>query len=143
MDSLKHPNIVQLYCTFQDAEHLCIRVTYVCDYQSRLYIRVLSKRRTPRSNKKGMRLAVIVKCYKAGRFDERGTKFYAAELILAVEHMHSLGILHRDIKPGISLYSIHNHQPNIKRISCLIQRCTVNCRILVHLRKLEMRKTLE
>lgn len=33
------------------------------------------------------------------RFDDKCTKFYSAEIILALEHIHKLGIIHRDLKP--------------------------------------------
>ncbi len=33
-------------------------------------------------------------------FTEAQSKFFAAEIILALEHLHSLGIIHRDLKPG-------------------------------------------
>ncbi|KAI8074304.1 kinase-like domain-containing protein [Gilbertella persicaria] len=33
-------------------------------------------------------------------FTEQEAKFYSAELILAVERLHQLGYMHRDIKPG-------------------------------------------
>lgn len=36
---------------------------------------------------------------KVGSFDFKCTQFYAAELILAIEHMHRKGIVHRDLKP--------------------------------------------
>lgn len=32
---------------------------------------------------------------KLGSFDEEVTKFYSAEIILALEHLHKLGIIHR------------------------------------------------
>ncbi len=32
---------------------------------------------------------------KLGCFDVKCTRFYAAELVLALEHLHSLGIIHR------------------------------------------------
>lgn len=33
-----------------------------------------------------------------GRFTEERSRFYAAEIILGMEHMHSLGIVYRDLK---------------------------------------------
>lgn len=32
---------------------------------------------------------------KLGCFDERCTKFYAAEIVLALQYLHGLGIIHR------------------------------------------------
>lgn len=32
-------------------------------------------------------------------FTEEDVKFYLAELALAVDHIHSLGIIYRDLKP--------------------------------------------
>ena len=32
-------------------------------------------------------------------FTEEDVKFYLAELALALEHLHSLGIIYRDLKP--------------------------------------------
>jgi serine/threonine protein kinase len=37
---------------------------------------------------------------KLGRLDEEAVKHYAAELIIAVQDVHSRGIVHRDLKPG-------------------------------------------
>ena len=33
------------------------------------------------------------------KFSEQKTKFYAAEIILALEYLHSQNILYRDLKP--------------------------------------------
>lgn len=33
------------------------------------------------------------------KFDEERARFYAAELLLALEHLHSLNIVYRDLKP--------------------------------------------
>ena len=32
---------------------------------------------------------------KLGCFDVNGTRFYAAEIVSALEHLHGLGIIHR------------------------------------------------
>jgi len=36
---------------------------------------------------------------KAGRFPNETARFYAAEIVLAFEHLHSLSIIYRDLKP--------------------------------------------
>jgi serine/threonine protein kinase len=35
----------------------------------------------------------------AGQFTEERTKFYSAELILALDYLHKAGIVYRDVKP--------------------------------------------
>lgn len=42
-------------------------------------------------------------------FDEEFTKFYMAELVLALEATHSLGYIHRDIKPDNLLLNNEGH----------------------------------
>ena len=34
-------------------------------------------------------------CVQVGSFDEGGSQFYSAEIILALEYLHNLGIIHR------------------------------------------------
>ena len=36
---------------------------------------------------------------RESRFSEERVRFYAAEFILALEHLHSHGIIYRDLKP--------------------------------------------
>jgi serine/threonine protein kinase len=36
---------------------------------------------------------------RLGKFDEPMTRFYSAELVVALEHLHSLGVVYRDLKP--------------------------------------------
>jgi serine/threonine protein kinase len=44
-----------------------------------------------------------------GCFNEDVVKFYGAELLLALEHMHNMSIMHRDIKPENVLLDTDGH----------------------------------
>jgi beta-adrenergic-receptor kinase len=44
-----------------------------------------------------------------GVFTEKEVKFYAAEVILGLEHMHSRSIVYRDLKPANILLDEHGH----------------------------------
>ena len=46
---------------------------------------------------------------KAGRFEESRAKFYIAELILALEHLHKHDIVYRDLKPENILLDANGH----------------------------------
>ena len=45
----------------------------------------------------------------ARKFDEKRVKFYAAEIILAVEYLHSKNIIYRDLKPENVLLDENGH----------------------------------
>jgi 3-phosphoinositide dependent protein kinase-1 len=72
---IEHPGIVRLYYTFQDSSSLY----YVLDIAS------------------GGELLGFLK--KIGSFDEECTRFYGAQILDAIEHMHNRGVIHRDLKP--------------------------------------------
>jgi serine/threonine protein kinase len=44
-----------------------------------------------------------------GRFSENRSRFYAAELVLALEHLHSKKVVYRDLKPENVLLDAHGH----------------------------------
>ncbi|KAB8349511.1 hypothetical protein FH972_023537 [Carpinus fangiana] len=70
-----HPGVVRLYYTFQDERSLY----FVIDV-------------APNGELLG-----VLKKYSS--FDEECSKFYGAEILDAIEYMHSRGIIHRDLKP--------------------------------------------
>lgn len=72
---IEHPGIVRLYYTFQDSASLY----YVLDIAS------------------GGELLGVLK--KVGSFDEECTRFYGAQILDAIDHMHKRGVIHRDLKP--------------------------------------------
>ena len=43
------------------------------------------------------------------RLDEKRVKFYAAEIALALNHLHSMGLMYRDLKPGNVLLCADGH----------------------------------
>lgn len=46
---------------------------------------------------------------RAFKFTEERAKLYAAELVLAVEYLHSKDIIYRDLKPENILLDIDGH----------------------------------
>lgn len=84
LNRLKHPSIVRLHCTFQDAQSLCkylltAFVNYFLDF-------VLDY--APNGE-------LLTWIRKLGSFDLASTQFYAAEIATGIVYLHSMGVIHR------------------------------------------------
>ena len=82
---LDHPFVVRLLCTFQDASNLYMVMEYVL----------------------GGELFSVLR--RAQRFPNDIAKFYAAEVILSLEYMHSFHVIYRDLKPENLLIDKDGH----------------------------------
>ncbi|KAK9711003.1 cytochrome c oxidase subunit 1 [Basidiobolus ranarum] len=79
------PFAVNLFCAFQDDRNLYMLLEYVIGGELFSHLR------------------------RAGRFTGDMTRFYAAEIILAIEYLHSKDIIYRDLKPENLLLDEHGH----------------------------------
>jgi len=84
-DTAGNDRIVKLFFSFQDAEHLYLIMEFV-----------------PGGDM--MNLLIL-----EDTFPESWTRFYIAETILAIESIHKLNYIHRDIKPDNLLIDAQGH----------------------------------
>jgi hypothetical protein len=82
---VKHPFLVNLWGTFQDSKNLYMVMDFI----------------------EGGELFSLLR--KSQRFPNPVAKFYAAEVALALNYLHSLDIIYRDLKPENLLLDRHGH----------------------------------
>jgi len=85
LQRIQHPFIVRLHYAFQTKDKLYMILDYI----------------------NGGELFFHLK--KEGRFPEIRVKFYAAEIVCAMAHLHSLQIVYRDLKPENILIDMEGH----------------------------------
>ncbi len=85
LTKVRHPFIVTMHCSFQTKEKLFIIMDFLAGGE--LFLRL----------------------GREGIFLESTARFYIAEIVLALEHLHSLGIIHRDLKPENLLIGNDGH----------------------------------
>ncbi|KAI9593253.1 kinase-like domain-containing protein [Syncephalis fuscata] len=85
LSCVRHPFIVNLFATFQDSTNLYMLMEYVIGGELFSHLR------------------------RAGRFTNEMTKFYAAEIVLAIEYLHSQDTIYRDLKPENLLLDHNGH----------------------------------
>ncbi|GFQ07814.1 3-phosphoinositide-dependent protein kinase 2 [Phtheirospermum japonicum] len=85
LDQLDHPGVVRLFFTFQDSFSLYMALES-CD-GGELFDQITRK----------------------GCLSEDEARFYAAEVVDALEYIHNMGLIHRDIKPENLLLTTDGH----------------------------------
>ncbi|KAL9131390.1 MAG: hypothetical protein Q9217_000658 [Psora testacea] len=85
LQKVKHAFLVTLWGTFQDSKNLYMVMDFV----------------------EGGELFSLLR--KSQRFPNPVAKFYAAEVTLALDYLHSQGIIYRDLKPENLLLDRHGH----------------------------------
>ncbi|KAG7387252.1 hypothetical protein PHYPSEUDO_014538 [Phytophthora pseudosyringae] len=85
MTKIKHPFLISLRYAFQTKSNVYLVMPFVAGGE------------------------LFHHLHKQGLLLESSAKFYAAEMVLALEHLHSKGIIHRDLKPENVLLGADGH----------------------------------
>ncbi|KAI9190077.1 cytochrome c oxidase subunit 1 [Blastocladiella emersonii ATCC 22665] len=85
LSRIYHPFIVNLFCTFQDPTNLYMLLEYVCGGELFSHLR------------------------RAGKFANDVARFYAAEIVSAIDYLHKRDIIYRDLKPENLLLDARGH----------------------------------
>jgi len=85
LSKVDHPFVVKIYKTYKDDENVCLLMDHVPGGELFEYIR------------------------RAKRFSTSQARFFAAEVVVALAHLHSHGIVYRDLKPENVLLDSEGH----------------------------------
>jgi len=85
LEAMHHPFIVQLKAAFQTPKKLYIVLDFCAGGELFFHLS------------------------QAGRFSQGRTRFYACEICLAIQYLHSLNIIYRDLKPENLLLNAEGH----------------------------------
>jgi protein kinase A len=110
---VRHPFLVNLWGTFADPRNLYMVMDFVAGGELFSLLRksqvrrVLALQSSPRRSHRWP----SVSCYVLApqRFPNSVAKFYAAEVALAIDYLHSLDIIYRDLKPENILLGADGH----------------------------------
>nr|AML76645.1 putative LOV domain-containing protein [Pulvigera lyellii] len=87
LELLDHPFLPTLYASFQTATHVCLIMNF-CP---------------------GRELYLALEQQPQKHFREDSARFYAAEIVIALEYLHCLGVVYRDLKPENILIQDDGH----------------------------------
>ena len=77
LEAVDHPFVATLYSSFQTETHIYFVMEY-CE---------------------GGELYETLQAEPGKRFSEATTRFYAAEVLVALQYLHLMGFIYRDLKP--------------------------------------------
>lgn len=87
LELMDHPFLPTLYASFQTKTHVCL-ITDFCP---------------------GGELFALLERQPGKAFSEEAVRFFMAEIIIALEYLHCLGVIYRDLKPENILLQENGH----------------------------------
>ena len=102
LERVRHPFLVNLWGTFKDSKNLYMVMDFVSGGELFSLLR--------KSQVRLLSLALYLCSQKSlQRFPDPVAKFFAAEVALALDYLHSLDIIYRDLKPENILLAADGH----------------------------------